>query len=178
MNQVKLTIRNEAYPHSLATFGTSVEAKTEYTNTELIGVLKEMITELNDMEELHRRAKWEQAEAKRKRDLRDKELAHASKVEELKKAGWEFDVQELWHPHTAAKWCDPVFKSPRMKSFASYTSGTDFIQAEAESCATVAAALNIKKLHELFKNALIKEYIKDNSIKGDSEFRVNLNVTF
>jgi hypothetical protein len=52
-------------------------------------------------------------------------------VVELASQGWIFRKVDQWHPHNNDTWIEHVFKSPRMKSFAPYSTKDDLITLEA-----------------------------------------------
>lgn len=112
------------------------------------------------MNDLSRAWKGEIEEiARRKAAILAKEEAAKQKrifdkcVADLGAQGWAFREVDQWHPHNGDTWVERVFKSPRMKSFAPYSSKNDLIDLESKIMGAYVMADSSNARYQLLDQA-------------------------
>ena len=102
-------------------------------------------------------------------------------VADLTKQGWVFRKVEQWHPHNNDTWIEQVFKSPRMKSFAPYSSKNDLIDLESKIMAATVVFSDETRTPLLDQaRAVLAEYYLTNpsaTLKDAPQLKVTCNIS-
>lgn len=79
--------------------------------------------------------------------------AFTKTANELVGQGWLFHKQKAWHPHKNDTWIDTLFKSPRMTSFAPYSTKDDLLLLEAKIMGAYVMSDVYETRHQLIDQA-------------------------